>query len=148
MSIPLFAYGSLMFPEVLAALIQEPTEQSEDAVLHDYSRHALKGKRYPGIVPASGQRVPGRVFHGLSTSAWNLLDSFEGTMYERRELPIVSLNTKRAWVYVLTRESQSLLQADQWCIETFKRVHLPAYLEMCRDFAIEHSAGKRLQGVD
>ena len=45
-----FAYGSLMYKEVMFKLIKRKDYKSEPGVLFDYSRRSVKSKPYPGIM--------------------------------------------------------------------------------------------------
>lgn len=60
-----FVYGTLMFPEVLQALI-ERVPRSQAAVIHGYQRGRIRGQVFPGTVRASAaERVRGLVLFDL-----------------------------------------------------------------------------------
>ena len=62
-----FVYGTLMFPEVLKALINR-VPRMEPAAIHGYRRHRIRGQVFPGVVRAPGPdaRVPGLLLFDLA----------------------------------------------------------------------------------
>src|SRR5262245_16469921 len=81
----LFTYGTLMYPEVLEALLLR-TLSGTPAVLRDYERRRIEGKPYPGIFPCAGASVPGVMYSELDRLTLELLDRFEGMLYSRVEV--------------------------------------------------------------
>ncbi|MFZ9813618.1 MAG: gamma-glutamylcyclotransferase family protein [Burkholderiaceae bacterium] len=78
----LFAYGSLMLPEIFSRVAQE-TRSSIPATLNGWKRCQVAGQSYPAIVTAPAESVPGLLWIGLSDSALTRLDAFEGEEYRR-----------------------------------------------------------------
>lgn len=87
---PLFTYGTLLFPEVLRALLGR-VPQSQSASAAGWRVAALANRSYPGLVEAPGEISHGRLLTGLSSDEWRLLDNFEDRRYELRR--IVALPT-------------------------------------------------------
>eukprot|EP00270_Netrium_digitus_P007820 TRINITY_DN2296_c0_g1_i1.p1 TRINITY_DN2296_c0_g1~~TRINITY_DN2296_c0_g1_i1.p1 ORF type:complete len:202 (+),score=48.81 TRINITY_DN2296_c0_g1_i1:64-606(+) len=77
-----FVYGTLLADEVVQVLLDRVPPSSTATVL-DYHRHSIKGRQYPGVVPAKGQRVQGKVMFGLTEEEQNMFDAFEDTEYIR-----------------------------------------------------------------
>ncbi|GIZ51783.1 gamma-glutamylcyclotransferase family protein [Noviherbaspirillum aridicola] len=77
-----FAYGSLMFPEVWRRVTGD-TRRGEPALLADHARHAIHGESYPGVVARCGAQVPGVLYRDVGEAALAALDAFEGPEYER-----------------------------------------------------------------
>ena len=102
MTAHLFAYGSLMFPEVWERIVSERCD-SAPATLEGYSRRTIVGEPYPGIVAAETERVAGVVYFDLSPEAMARLDAFEGEWYRRatETLILEDGTTVKAEVYVI-----------------------------------------------
>jgi gamma-glutamylcyclotransferase (GGCT)/AIG2-like uncharacterized protein YtfP len=125
-SIPLFAYGTLLFPQVLRALIGR-VPQSHAVCISGWRVAALKDRIYPGLVASSEGIAHGRLLVGLSADEWRLLDNFEDPKYELRQMTLSSGHDGLAYVWVDDADTCS----DAWDIESFTLMHLPAYVERC-----------------
>jgi gamma-glutamylcyclotransferase (GGCT)/AIG2-like uncharacterized protein YtfP len=128
-AINLFAYGSLMIPEVIQAVICREVF-GESATLVGYLRQGLLGFSYPGLVKCPDASVDGRLYRDLSANDLLRLDAFEDDFYQRQTLTVQSRNggINQASVYVITPESTGLLDGRPWCVETFRRQHLRGFL--------------------
>ncbi|ONH29899.1 gamma-glutamylcyclotransferase family protein [Pseudofrankia asymbiotica] len=76
----LFAYGTLMFGDIVEALLGRRPAFTAAAVA-GWRAARLPGRVYPGLVPAAGRRASGLLLSGLSAAEWALLDAFEGDAY-------------------------------------------------------------------
>jgi gamma-glutamylcyclotransferase (GGCT)/AIG2-like uncharacterized protein YtfP len=129
MSAPgLFAYGTLQLPEILAQVVGRSWPGSR-AELVGYRRYPLRGKPYPAIVEEESARVVGLLYPGVSPLELDLLDRYEGELYERR---LVTVNVgplpEPAFVYVLGKRNAEQLAAGEWDLGRFARDQLPSYL--------------------
>ena len=115
----LFAYGTLMWPEVMEALLGRRPE-GIPAVLAGYRRLRLKAKHYPVMVAASGAAVEGTLYTGLSEKDFEVLDAFEGEEYDRET---VSLGSGFAQAYILAPRWRHLADSVPWRPEQFKPEH-------------------------
>ena len=86
MTVNVFAYGSLMYPEVFAALTGAPSS-FEDLCVQGFERRAVSGKPYPGLRENPASSVDGRLWFDIDDEALRILGTFEGSLYERRALP-------------------------------------------------------------
>ncbi|GAA3764696.1 gamma-glutamylcyclotransferase family protein [Salinactinospora qingdaonensis] len=121
----LFVYGTLLFPEVLHALIGRKPE-SVMASAPGWRAAVLYGRPYPGLVPADGA-VTGRLLMGLEPEEWRVLDAFEGEEYEPRRIELA--DGRPGWVYVwLDPES---VATEDWSAEQFAARHLADYVDNC-----------------
>jgi gamma-glutamylcyclotransferase (GGCT)/AIG2-like uncharacterized protein YtfP len=121
----LFAYGTLLFPEVLTAVTGRALA-AEPAALDGYVRRCVIGEIFPAIVEADrGDRVAGLLYLGVDDRTWNRLDRFEGDLYERRRVKIA---TRDAFTYVLGSAWRHRLGAEPWDPAAFARDHLDAFL--------------------
>jgi gamma-glutamylcyclotransferase (GGCT)/AIG2-like uncharacterized protein YtfP len=124
----LFAYGTLLIPELLAQVVGRSWPGSR-AELPGYRRYRLQGKSYPAVVAEAAARVVGLFYPDVTPLELELLDSYEGELYERR-LVTVQLGQlpAPAFVYVLEDRSREQLAGGEWDLEWFVREHLPEYL--------------------
>jgi gamma-glutamylcyclotransferase (GGCT)/AIG2-like uncharacterized protein YtfP len=139
----LFAYGTLLFPEVLRAVAGRALP-SRVATLPGFARWRLIGEIFPAVVAAAEQdRVSGVLYVGLDSDEWRRLDEFEGELYERRAVtvgvvgaestsvaPVAGASfaaTRPAFTYVLRDGWRHRLAAAPWDPEAFARDHLDAF---------------------
>lgn len=85
--LPLFAYGTLRAPELLAAVIGHPAP-AVDAIARGHRVVYYPGRTYPALIVARGHDAPGTLISGLSQQDITQLDLFEGTEYERRGIKV------------------------------------------------------------
>jgi gamma-glutamylcyclotransferase (GGCT)/AIG2-like uncharacterized protein YtfP len=137
----LFTYGTLMLAEVMEIVAGRPFP-SRRAALPGYRRRLLRGRVYPGIVPAAGEAVEGVLWEGLDAAALARIDRFEGALYDRPELRVTPASGEScaAFVYVLRDAQRALLTESAWDEAEFRARHLRDYLAGCRAFARELSA--------
>jgi gamma-glutamylcyclotransferase (GGCT)/AIG2-like uncharacterized protein YtfP len=125
-SMPLFTYGTLLFPEVLHALI-ERVPQNQLASASGWRVAALKNRTYPGLVAAPGEIAHGHLLTGLSADEWHLLDNFEDHKYELRQITLLGGQNSLAYIWVDDAEACS----NTWDVQSFALTHLPAYVKRC-----------------
>ncbi|OAE19083.1 hypothetical protein AXG93_4129s1140 [Marchantia polymorpha subsp. ruderalis] len=77
-----FVYGSLMAPEVLAAIIHRVPPQAT-AVVANFHRYSIRNRLYPAVLPLAGGNVTGKVLFDLTHEELKLLDEFEDFEYTR-----------------------------------------------------------------
>jgi gamma-glutamylcyclotransferase (GGCT)/AIG2-like uncharacterized protein YtfP len=129
----LFAYGTLLFPEVLRVVTGRELLPCA-AVLERYVRRRLDGELFPAIVDgAELDRVVGALYRGLDDRGWRRLDRFEGALYERREVTVRCAATTEeemcpAFTYVLSPAWRHRLGQGEWDPAAFERDHLAAFL--------------------
>lgn len=121
----LFVYGSLLFPDVVRALLHRVPDRSP-ATAVGWRVVALPGRVYPTLVPSEGS-ASGLVMMDLSSREWHLLDAFEDDVYHLRELAL--LDGRRGWAYVCDDTSQTLW--EDWDVEQFAARDLAAYVDSC-----------------
>lgn len=124
-----FAYGSLMFPQVWGQVVcARPA--ARPARLHGFERLVVRGETYPAIVECVGAWVDGVVYLDVRAGDLRRLDAFEGADYERRALPIRLLDgigdRLDAQAYVWTDPSR--LESCLWDPDWFARDGLPVFL--------------------
>ena len=151
----LFAYGTLLFPPVLHAVVGR-VPRSIAATLDGFARRRVAGELFPAIVEAPGERVAGVLYLTLDDRAWRRLDAFEGDLYERRSVVVTPASrflpsdleapgagegvaipvrgderderrAVSALTYVVRRDVRHRLSAELWDPEVFARDQLAAF---------------------
>jgi len=134
-NLPLFTYGVLMFPEVLAALTAE-SFSIEPGKVYGWSRARVCHPNWdnsPILIESTGVWLEGAVISGLSEKSLLILDAFEGVPsgdFKRGVIKVEcgALRNTKALVY-FPGEALLALQAGPWDLEYFKNDLLPAYVE-------------------
>lgn len=123
----LFAYGTLMWPEVLESVMGRRVAGTE-AVLADYVRLRVKDQHYPAVVQSAGDSTKGLLYRGLTTEEFRCLDAFEGEEYDRIEADIAGT---RAFVYVLSSRWRHIAEPKRWHPEELRPEMLARF---CADY--------------
>lgn len=87
----LFAYGTLMCPEIMAKVVGS-LPASFPARLDHYRRGPLSGVEYPAIVACPRAWVEGLLYLELSEGAWRRLDQFEAEIYTRQMVTVCPID--------------------------------------------------------
>lgn len=82
MSVHVFTYGSLMFPQVWQRVVRGDY-RSAVARLDGHARFEIAGETYPGMVVRPGASVDGVLYFDISPADVAALDAFEGEEYRR-----------------------------------------------------------------
>jgi len=125
----LFAYGTLQFADIFAA-VTGLQAAGVAATLAGFRCEGVRGELYPAVRPEASGQVAGRVYHGLSRPALAALDRFEGDEYRRRVVTVVLEDGRRqqAWCYVIAPHWRRRLDGRLWDPVQFERLHRRAYL--------------------
>ncbi|MDF7807002.1 gamma-glutamylcyclotransferase [Pontiellaceae bacterium B12219] len=111
----LFAYGTLMWPEVLEAVTGRRLA-GEKTVLAGYTRLRVKDQLYPVIIPSLDDAVEGVLYRNLTAKEFQALDAFEGEEYDRTA---VCIGGTPAFVYVLSEDWKHIADSAPWNPEDF-----------------------------
>jgi gamma-glutamylcyclotransferase (GGCT)/AIG2-like uncharacterized protein YtfP len=130
-----FAYGTLQIADVMEAVTGR-VFPSEPAVLDGYERRRVKGRSYPGVTVAPGRCTRGLLYADVDARSMELLDRFEGALYERRRVPVTTNGRTRveAEVYVVPESRRDRLSAEAWDPDRFAAEQLASFVQSCRDF--------------
>jgi gamma-glutamylcyclotransferase (GGCT)/AIG2-like uncharacterized protein YtfP len=121
----LFVYGSLLFPEVLRALLGRVPNRVP-ASAPGWRVAGLPGRVYPGLVRGPGVAT-GLLMTDLAQREWQILDAFEDELYQLRCLSLS--HDRMGWAYVCEGDTQP--SADDWDATLFSEKDLGAYVEGC-----------------
>ena len=127
----LFAYGSLIFPEVWMHVVgrQRP---SAEASLAGHLAFTVRGYSFPGMVPTSiADSTPGRIYFNLEAEDWRQLDAFEDTFYQRIGVAVITTDGERhiANAYTVMPEHSGFLSDTVWTAEWFAENALGDFLD-------------------
>jgi gamma-glutamylcyclotransferase (GGCT)/AIG2-like uncharacterized protein YtfP len=116
----LFSYGTLQVAKVMQAVTGRIYE-GLPADLPGYAVYRVKGAEYPGVVPQAGSKAAGTLYVGVAPHQLKALDIFEGDLYERRLLEVVTSDGQKtaAWVYVVPARLGSRLSSRPWSLKHF-----------------------------
>ena len=131
----LFTYGTLMFPAVVRRLARRALPM-RPAKLHGFSRRALQGVGYPGIVPDADGVVTGVLIGGVAPALLGQLDRWEGAEYERRLVRVETPGgaAALAHVYALAPRTLRRVLAADWDARAFEREQLGRWLRRATRF--------------
>ncbi len=125
----LFTYGSLMSSDIMYH-VAGCRADFVPATLKDFRRSRIRGEEYPGIVPHLGAEVEGILYLHLSPKAIERLDSFEGDLYSRQNVQVMTQHGLcPAMSYVIKAEHSDLLTGEIWSYEHFLTVGKANFLE-------------------
>jgi gamma-glutamylcyclotransferase (GGCT)/AIG2-like uncharacterized protein YtfP len=124
----LFVYGTLLFPEIMRRVIGRALP-SRPATLHGWARRGLRGERYPGVLPALGESVEGKLCLGVDGTTLRRLDVYEGEQFERRFVHVETARGRSgAFVYALAAAHRRAA-TEEWGVEAFERAEFARYLD-------------------
>ncbi|MDF7822959.1 gamma-glutamylcyclotransferase [Pontiellaceae bacterium B12227] len=119
----LFAYGTLMWPEVLEAVMGRRMTGGS-STLPGYTRLRAKERHYPVVIQCLEDSVEGVLYTGLTEREFQCLDAFEGEEYDRIE---VELGGVRAQVYVLSNAWKHIATHEPWTPDQLRPEHVALF---------------------
>ncbi len=126
-----FTYGSLLFPEIMAAVAAR-SFPSRPALLSGYARYRVYNAPYPGIIACPQTCVTGRLYMQVDASSLKILDHFEGDLYERQTVEVRCDNQLiSAQTYVVAPGQKKYLTAIPWDPDSFKENDYALFLDQC-----------------
>lgn len=135
---PLFFYGTLTDPDVLARVLARPVDPRdlEPATLAGFGRVGVLGASYPVLVPTPGGSVDGLLLLRATRRDIARINRFEGEEYraEAHDVRTAGGGARRAWLY-LGVEGALTPSGDPWALEAWRRLHKAAFLAACADWA-------------
>ena len=129
MTADFFAYGSLIFPEIMYE-VTGCQLKIKDAVLKNYARYLVEDTCYPGITKNKGGSISGKLYSEVSQVAFKTLDDFEGKLYQRIEVEVVTeLETLRAQTFAIAPKYEDRLSNQPWSPSLFRKKHFDDFLQ-------------------
>ena len=118
-----------MLPEILGLIVGR-TCRGEDAILHNFKRRKIRNESYPGITPAPGEQVDGKIYHLLQSDEINKLTAFEGDAYEL--LPVIvrlkEVGDLDCLTYCIKEKYLFLMTDREWSLEDFMGHHKDMFI--------------------
>ena len=137
----LFAYGTLVFPEILEA-VTGLRPRSAEGRLRGYAARLLHDAAYPGLREEPGHTTPGRVYFDLPPETWQQLDRFEGDLYEVHCVRVECDGAPcGAAAYVVAPPYLGRLSSRPWDPEQFAREGYEPFLSACRRYVADPETG-------
>lgn len=131
----LFAYGSLIIPEVWEAVTGE-LHRSEPGRISGFIRRTIRGATYPGIIackPSGGDlEVDGAIYYDVGAEALDALDEFESDFYVRSAVDAIATDGGGGPItcqaYLVPAANAHLLSDSEWDLERFAAEHLEEFI--------------------
>ena len=137
MAVNIFAYGTLMFPEIWEKVVGCKYHGIE-ASISGYQRKRIKDKTYPALIP--GKRydtVDGILYLDVSPEHVLVLDRFEGQCYEKIQVKCKTFEGKilPAVAYLFRQEYSVLVQDEPWEPKWFQENGMGHFMEHYEGFS-------------
>ena len=129
----LFAYGTLMFPEIWERVVGGEFRHMP-ATVHGFSVYRAAGQLFPVMVAAGeNDSVAGIVIYDLTAADLATLDNYESDIYQRIDVSAVLADgrVERAQTYLLPAAKRHLASREPWMAEWFRREAMAAYMKQC-----------------
>ncbi len=128
-----FTYGTLTFEEIWRSVVGR-TGPSVAASLRGFEAWKIPGESFPGLTPAEGHQVAGRVWQGVTAEELARLDAFESGIYDRERVSVTANDgqTLDCWTYLVRPECRGQLLNEPWDREEFRRRYLATFLSQRR----------------
>lgn len=129
--LPLFVYGTLRDPDLLAGVLNRPLRPAH---LHPARAPGFRAVHYPGRIYPALIRVPGAAAEGLlltdlSPFERDLLDAFEGEEYRRQ--PIATMLADEPELHEADAYLPAIViaaDAHDWSLSRWQAEHKPKVL--------------------
>ncbi len=116
---PLFAYGTLMFPAIIESVIGR-IPHCRPAAIEGYRRLEVAGESFPGLIKENHHKVEGLLYLEISEDEWERLTAFEDDFYELVEVTVLCSGADMlALAYVVPPSRKSVLSEKAWNPEFF-----------------------------
>ena len=127
---PLFVYGTLRDPDILASLLDRALSphQATEAYAAGFAAVHYPGRVYPALVPAPEGAAPGLILSDLTPGELAILDAFEGDEYRRDAIAVHTASGMiDAQVYLPVLPIPA--DAGPWTLHNWTLSHKPGLLE-------------------
>ncbi len=131
MHLPLFVYGTLRDPDLLAAVLGRPLrpETMHVARAPGFCAVHYPGRIYPALIRVPGAAAAGLLLTDLTTFERDLLDAFEGEEYRRETIAAMladepELHEADAYIPAIAVPNPG----EDWLLADWQRLHKPRVL--------------------
>jgi gamma-glutamylcyclotransferase (GGCT)/AIG2-like uncharacterized protein YtfP len=126
MHLPLFVYGTLRDPDLLAGVLNRPLRTDGMHLAHAPGFRAVHypGRIYPALIRVPGAAAEGLLLTDLTPFERDLLDAFEGEEYRRETIAAVladepELHEADAYIPVIAVPNTG----EDWLLSDWQRFH-------------------------
>jgi len=129
MPTPLFVYGTLRDPDLLAGVLARPLNGAAvlPAAAPGFRAVPYPRRIYPALVRVAGDAAPGLVLTDLTPFECDLLDAFEGEEYRRAPIAVmIAEELHEAFAYLPAIAVPA--EGPPWRLEDWQRDHKPRVL--------------------
>jgi hypothetical protein len=131
LALPLFAYGTLRDPDLLAAVLGRPLRPGTlyPARAPGFRAVHYPGRIYPALVRSPGSAVDGLLITGLTPFERDLLDAYEGDEYRRA--PIAAMLADEPELHEADAYLPAVAvptDAHEWSLSRWQVEHKPRVL--------------------
>ena len=116
-----FAYGTLMFPEIWQSVAGRPFEALRGTV-EGFAIYCVRDQVFPGILAATPiDVVHGVIYLDVGDDAIRRLDQFEDDFYQRQAVTVLCDDgpPREAQAYVVPHERRDVLTTELWSADQF-----------------------------
>jgi gamma-glutamyl AIG2-like cyclotransferase len=129
MANPLFVYGTLCDPDLLAGILARRLagDAALPAAAPGFRAVHYPGRAYPALLRAAGAAAPGLALMDLTPFECDLLDAYEGEEYRRQLIPVMiadELHEADAYLPVAVMPAD----AEPWTLSAWQATHKPRAL--------------------
>lgn len=127
----LFAYGTLLDPDVRRIVLNRPspTAEATPAILHGHRRVRVEDEVYPTVLPDPGATVDGLLVPLRSGCERDRVQFFEGFELLLREHVVACAVRGPVAALVCTATPDFRHTGEPWSLEEWQRLHKPDYLD-------------------
>ena len=120
MTLNVFTYGSLMFPEIWSRVVRG-NHRFARATADGYACFSVRDEIYPGLVKRPGSRVEGVVYFDIDATDLAALDAFEGADYQREPIALTLDDGREIAGETYLYLPVARLLATGWAPENFQK---------------------------
>lgn len=117
----IFTYGSLMFEQIWSEVVRGDY-QSYPGTVSGFVRMSIRHEHYPAMLPGPvNATVEGVLYLDIDSEDLTRLDQFEGSIYDRRDVQVMTDNNiYAAQTYVIKDSYRNLVSDREWDPEKFE----------------------------
>ncbi|MEM9353020.1 MAG: gamma-glutamylcyclotransferase family protein [Planctomycetota bacterium] len=125
-----FAYGTLMFPEVWRRIVGQE-RSGKKARVEGFALYRVQNAVFPGMIHEAGAEVWGVVFEDIDEETLFELDAYESDFYKREVVEAVAADgrTYDCEAFIVPQSHRAALTEQPWDAESFEKNDLQAYLD-------------------
>lgn len=131
MQLPVFVYGTLLWPEIQRRITGK-IFPGQPATLLGYRRGLVRGQTYPSVEPAPDSSVPGLLLTGVDGPSLERLDAYEGSDYQRLRVQARDEGSQQmvpCWLWQLRPALRGSITAQPFDLALFVERDLPIFLK-------------------